>query len=63
MEHPVRSPSFPGMPLRHLLLSSIPIPLTSHVTPAERMQVGRYRNRPSTTALPPLISVQTSGSL
>ncbi|PNP52059.1 hypothetical protein THARTR1_07268 [Trichoderma harzianum] len=62
-EHPVRSPSFPGVPLRRLPLSPTPSPLTSYVTPAGRMEAGQFQNRPSATAVPPLMSVQTSGSL
>jgi meiosis-specific transcription factor NDT80 len=62
-EHPVRSPPFPGVPLRRLPLSPTPSPLTSYVAPAGRMEAGQFQNRPSTTAVPPLMSVQTSGSL
>ncbi|KAH6607533.1 hypothetical protein Trco_003846 [Trichoderma cornu-damae] len=62
-EHPVRSPSFPGVPLRRLPLSPTPSPLNSYVAPAGRMDAGQFQNRPSTTAVPPLMSVQTSGSL
>ncbi|KAL6896464.1 p53-like transcription factor [Trichoderma evansii] len=62
-EHPVRSPSFPGVPLRRLPLSPTPSPLTSYIAPAGRMEAGQFQNRPSTTAVPPLMSVQTSGSL
>ncbi|KAL7922299.1 p53-like transcription factor [Trichoderma austrokoningii] len=62
-EHPVRSPPFPGVPLRRLPLSPTPSPLTSYVNPAGRMEAGQFQNRPSPTAVPPLMSVQTSGSL
>ncbi|KAM0248415.1 hypothetical protein ACHAQJ_009462 [Trichoderma viride] len=62
-EHPVRSPSFPGIPHRRLPLSPTPSPLNSYIAPAGRMEAGQFQNRPSTTAVPPLMSVQTSGSL
>ncbi|KAL7950240.1 p53-like transcription factor [Trichoderma barbatum] len=62
-EHPVRSPSFTGVPLRRLPLSPTPSPLNSYVAPAGRMEAGQFQNRPSAAAVPPLMSVQTSGSL
>lgn len=62
-EHPVRSPSFPGGPLRRLPLSPTPSPLNSFVSPVGRIEPGQFPNRPSTSAVPPLMSVQTSGSL
>ncbi|UKZ73899.1 hypothetical protein TrVFT333_001553 [Trichoderma virens FT-333] len=52
-----------GVPLRRLPLSPTPSPLNSYVPPAGRMEAGQFQNRPSATAVPPLMSVQTSGSL
>ncbi|KAK1256131.1 hypothetical protein MKX07_008390, partial [Trichoderma sp. CBMAI-0711] len=62
-EHPVRSPSFPGVHVRRVPLSPDHSPLNSYVAPAGRMEAGQFQNRPSATAVPPLMSVQTSGSL